>query len=129
MIKIIVCMFVSLLAACSSTHGEWVTLKAPVAMVSRSDAAPAVSSAAFDPGAVSRTCKVDADCEVKNVGNCCGAHRTCVSKGAATDPNAVRAQCEAEHRASVCSMEAIGGCSCVQGQCSNINAAQMPKQP
>jgi hypothetical protein len=79
-----------------------------------------------DPAAVNRACKVDADCAVKDVGSCCGKHPACVNKDAATDPNAVRAQCEKENRASVCSIEAIGGCSCVQGQCHNINAAQMP---
>ena len=127
--KFMLCAIVLLLAACAQTPAARMTNDAalPISAANSNDAsAPAPTSANFDPGAVSRACKVDADCEIKNVGNCCGAHPTCVNKDAATDPDAVRAQCRKEHRAGVCSMEAIGGCSCVQGQCSNINAAQMP---
>ena len=122
MIKIMLCAIVLLLAACAPAPAARISNDAQLLPTSHS----ASASSASDPSAPSRACKVDADCEVKNVGNCCGAHRTCVNKDAVTDPNAVRAQCEREHRASVCNMEAIGGCSCVHGQCSNINAAQMP---
>jgi hypothetical protein len=133
MMKAIVCLMLLLLAACAPAPAALVSSDAPLVAASRPDPSTALapSSAtpppvASDPDAVSRACKVDADCAVKDVGSCCGRHPSCVNKDAATDPVAVRAQCQNEHRAGVCSMEAIGGCSCVQGQCHNINAAQMP---
>jgi len=135
MMKILPCLLVVLLAACAPAPAALVSSDAPMVAASQSDPAsapaPAPSSTtpapvAADPAAVSRACKVDADCAVKDVGSCCGRHPSCVNKDAATDPAAVRAQCQDEHRAGVCSIEAIGGCSCVAGQCHNINAAQMP---
>ena len=133
MMKVVACLLLLLLAACTAAPAALVSSDTPLVSASSPDpaivSAPASatpSSVTADPNAVSRACKVDADCVVKDVGSCCGAHPTCVNKDAATDPNAVRAQCRNEHRVGVCSMEAIGGCSCVQGQCSNINAAQMP---
>ena len=133
MIKAIACFMLLLLSACTSAPAAFVSSDAPLVSASSPDPATVPlpssttpSSLAADPGAVSRACKVDADCAVKDVGSCCGKHPACVNKDAATDPNAVRAQCQKEHRVGVCSMEAIGGCSCEQGQCRNINAAQMP---
>lgn len=67
-----------------------------------------------------RACKVDADCAVKDVGNCCGYFPMCVNKDAKTDPAAVRAQCEKDGMASVCGFKEISGCQCVQGTCQDI---------
>jgi hypothetical protein len=79
------------------------------------------ASASYDFSHPDRSCKVDADCAVKDVGNCCGKHPECVNKDAPTDPAKVKAQCAAEHRAGMCNVRAIGGCSCVQGKCSDLN--------
>jgi hypothetical protein len=129
MMKLFACSILLLLAACAP---------APAALLSSDAAAtsqpgPAIapvsatpSPVTSDPASVSRACKVDADCAVKDVGSCCGRHPACVNKDAPTFPNEVKAQCAKEHRAGACNVQAIGGCSCVQGQCRDINALQMP---
>lgn len=76
--------------------------------------------AAFDPGAPDRTCRTNADCTVKDVGNCCGYFPMCVNKDAKTDPAAVRAACEKAGMASVCGFREVKGCQCVQGRCEDI---------
>jgi len=63
------------------------------------------------------SCRVAADCEVKNVGNCCGYFPACVNKDAKVDPEAVRAECERTGTSSVCGFREIQACECVQGQC------------
>ncbi len=69
------------------------------------------------PTAPDRSCRTDADCTVKNVGNCCGYYPACVNVNAKTDPAAVQAQCAKSGMAGVCGFPDIRGCSCVQGQC------------
>lgn len=89
-------------------------------------AAPAASTQAQTPAApasgtpvlVDTRCHSDADCTVKNVGNCCGAYPACVNVASPTDPAAVMAQCQASGRMSVCGARQIAGCSCVAGQCT-----------
>ena len=76
--------------------------------------------AAFDPAAPVRSCRTDADCAVKDVGNCCGYFPMCVNKDAKTDPPAVRAACEKAGMASVCGFREVKGCQCVQGRCEDI---------
>lgn len=68
-------------------------------------------------GKVNTTCKTDADCSVKNVGNCCGYYPACVNVNSPTDPDGVQAQCAKDGMASVCGFQEISGCQCVQGQC------------
>ncbi|PWF20184.1 hypothetical protein TP38_02365 [Xanthomonas citri pv. citri] len=62
------------------------------------------------------TCRTDADCTVKNVGNCCGAFPACVNVNSATDPKGVLAQCQAGGMMSVCGFREISACQCVAGQ-------------
>ena len=69
---------------------------------------------------VDRSCRSDADCAVKNVGNCCGYFPACVNKDATVDPDAVRAQCERSGMASVCGWQQIQSCDCVQNQCRAV---------
>lgn len=76
-----------------------------------SPVAPAV------PGIPDASCSVASDCEVKNVGNCCGYFPACVNKDATVDADAVRAQCERSGMASVCGWQEIQSCDCVQNQC------------
>jgi hypothetical protein len=71
-----------------------------------------------------RTCKTDADCTVKDVGNCCGYFPMCVNKDAKTDPAAVRAQCEKDGMASICGFKEISGCQCVQGTCQDQGSGE-----
>ena len=63
-------------------------------------------------------CSADADCAVKNVGNCCGEYLQCVNVAHTPDPAGVKAACEREGRSSICGSPDIAGCRCVDGQCT-----------
>ena len=79
---------------------------------------PAGPTPVGSPSNPDRSCKSDADCTVKNVGNCCGYYPMCVNLNAKTDPEAVRDACSKRGVASVCGFPEISSCSCVQGTCS-----------
>jgi hypothetical protein len=64
-----------------------------------------------------RSCRVDADCAVKNVGNCCGYFPACANVQAETFPERVMAACEAQGLSSICGFEDITACACVEGRC------------
>jgi len=66
-----------------------------------------------------RSCQVDADCAVKNIGNCCGYYPACVNAQAETFPERVKAACEAQGISSVCGFEDISACACIEGQCTS----------
>ncbi len=83
--------------------------------------APAAASAPAERGVpvkLDTSCRSDADCTIKNVGNCCGAYPACVNTASPTDPKGVQAQCQANGMMSVCGFPQIDGCQCVAGQCS-----------
>lgn len=80
--------------------------------------APATPVAGGDASAVNRSCRTDADCVVKDVGNCCGYFPACVNVNATTNPAAVKAQCEASGMASTCGFAEISACTCTAGQCT-----------
>jgi len=82
-------------------------------------ATPAVPGADA-PGEVDYTCKVDADCAVKDVGNCCGYYPACVNRDSPTFPEQVKAQCEKEGRMAICGFPSVSGCRCVEGRCQNV---------
>ncbi|MGH8026005.1 MAG: hypothetical protein ACREO0_04670 [Pseudoxanthomonas sp.] len=67
---------------------------------------------------IDTSCKSNADCAVKNVGNCCGAMPACVNKDSPTDPAAVQAACAAKGMMSVCGFQEISACQCDNGQCT-----------
>jgi len=125
--RAIICFLALLLSACATAQVSTANnaASAPQASTETSPTPPVIS----DPENPDRSCKVDADCEVKNVGNCCGAHPECVNKDALTDPAKVKAMCGQEHRMSTCNIRAIGGCSCSQGQCQDLNPAALRKIP
>lgn len=85
----------------------------------RSEPEPASSGSV----AIDRSCKTDADCTVKNVGNCCGYYPACVNVNSPTDPKGVQAECAKKGMMSVCGFPDISSCSCKQGQCE-AGAAQ-----
>lgn len=68
-------------------------------------------------GEVDYACSVDADCTVKNVGNCCGYYPACVNVDSPTFPEQVQARCAREGLSSVCGFPEIRGCRCVDGRC------------
>jgi len=74
---------------------------------------------------VDRSCRVDADCAIKNVGNCCGYYPACVNKDARTFPDLVAQQCAAQDMAGVCGYPEIAACACVMGQCAATDAVTM----
>lgn len=107
------------LAACAApapTQPESSTAQpAPVASTPSPPATPA--SPAPAAVAIDRSCKTDADCTVKNVGNCCGYYPACVNVDSPTDPKGVQAECAKKGMMSVCGFPDISSCSCKQGQC------------
>ena len=68
--------------------------------------------------AIDTSCKSNADCAVKNVGNCCGAMPACVNKDSPTDPAAVQAACAAKGMMSTCGFAEVSACQCDNGQCA-----------
>ncbi|WP_370451311.1 hypothetical protein [Lysobacter sp. N42] len=78
------------------------------------------AAAALSPD---RSCRTDADCVVKNVGNCCGAMPACVNKDARTDPAAVQAECARKGMSSICGFKPVESCECVAGTCTDRIAA------
>lgn len=73
---------------------------------------------------IDSTCRSDADCTVKNVGNCCGEFPACVNVDSPTDPAGVQAECARTGRMSVCGFRQIRGCQCVQGQCQDLGGSE-----
>lgn len=66
---------------------------------------------------IDSSCRVDADCQVKDVGNCCGYYPACVHRDAATDPAAVLEDCRRRGLASACGFRDIQACACVEQRC------------
>ena len=123
-----------LLAGCASPDANSGNISpeaaSPPAMASSSTAPVVVEKEAGNNGApvvaegiVDRSCKVDSDCAIKDVGNCCGQFPQCVNRESPTFPEQVKAQCAREGRMSVCGFPSISGCTCVQGQCAGVEGA------
>lgn len=74
---------------------------------------------------VDTRCDVDADCVVKNVGNCCGYYPACVNEDSPTYPELVAKRCAEEGVAGVCGYPEIRGCACVEGRCAPSDAETM----
>ena len=81
------------------------------------------------PVQIDQSCRTDADCTVKNVGNCCGYYPACVNVNSPTDPAAVQAECARTGMSSVCGFPEISGCQCLSGTCkSQSSALRVPIQ-
>jgi len=96
-----------------SDDGEYPRPKPP--LPSRDPLPPPDSARA--PITVDYSCKSNADCSVKNVGNCCGYYPACVNVNSPTDPQAVQAECAKKGMMSVCGFPEISACTCNQGRC------------
>ncbi len=72
-------------------------------------------------GTVDYSCRTDADCAVKNVGNCCGYYPACVNVDSPTFPDQVKAECAASGKSGVCGFPSISACQCVAGRCAAEN--------
>ncbi len=73
-------------------------------------------------GVVDYSCQIDADCMVKDVGNCCGYYPACVNKDSPTFPEQVRADCAARGESSICGFIEIVACRCESGRCMPADA-------
>jgi hypothetical protein len=62
-------------------------------------------------------CESDADCAVKNIGNCCGYYPACVNVDSPTFPEQVKQRCEADGMSSICGFPDISACRCVENRC------------
>ena len=83
-----------------------------------------------EPVKLDRSCRSDADCTVKNVGNCCGEYPACVNRDSPADPGAVKAQCARQGLTSTCGFRQISGCRCVDGSCiALLQAIDPPVDP
>lgn len=79
-----------------------------------------------EPVVLDLSCKTDADCTVKNVGNCCGAYPACVNTDSPADPKAVQAQCAREGKLLACRFRQIDACKCAKGSCLALIRAIEP---
>lgn len=86
---------------------------------------PPVAALAAAPVAqqVDYSCRVDADCVVKDVGNCCGHYPACVNATSPTFPEQVAAECARTGSAGICGYPEITGCRCVAQRCSAVTDA------
>lgn len=96
------------------------TATPPAATAPVPDAARPPPKELLNVGGVDYACRTAADCEVKNVGNCCGYYPSCVNTASPTFPEQVKAECEKQGAMSICGFPQIVGCDCVEGRCSNI---------
>lgn len=69
------------------------------------------------PATLVLSCTTDADCVVKNIGNCCGYFPACLNKNSPTSPDLVLAQCERDQQMAQCGHPMIYGCRCESGFC------------
>lgn len=94
--------------------------------------APAVNesipSASIDSGLETHAnlrfdCKTDADCTIKNAGNCCGYYPACVNIDSPTDPEAVARECAAKGLVGICGYPVINSCVCRARHCEPVTGA------
>ena len=121
-------MLLALLAACAAPGAQESVGGQPQPS---GNAAPEPTPATPGKGTatvVDRSCRSDADCAVKNVGNCCGYYPACVNKDSPTDPEGVQAQCAKSGMMSVCGFADISACSCNAGTCEAAGTGAVPAE-
>lgn len=74
---------------------------------------------------VNLQCGNDNDCEIKNVGSCCGERPACVNKNAPVNPTLVAEECKQSGMVSTCGFPAISACQCVKGQCEGSDTGMI----
>ena len=111
----IVLLLATLLSGCATAAEERTAGGSPTAAAPASDTQPDVTKSA--PGVVDYSCETDADCAVKNVGNCCGYYPACVNRDSPTFPDQVKAECAAKGMSSICGFPSISGCVCRDKRC------------
>jgi hypothetical protein len=76
------------------------------------------------PAAPTLACTRDAQCVVKDVGNCCGYYPACVHVEQPVGPEGVRRECREKGLSSICGFPAISACACVEGECRPTDGAR-----
>lgn len=66
---------------------------------------------------IDTSCQTDADCVIKNVGNCCGELPKCVNEDYVADPDFVSEKCKDEDLFSGCGFVAFNSCECKDNNC------------
>ena len=72
---------------------------------------------------VDYSCTTDADCTIKDIGNCCGYYPACVNIDSPTFPEQVKARCQETGTSGVCGFPSLVGCRCTQGRCEGVSGA------
>ena len=114
-----------LLAACTaaqpgaSVQALPAPAPAPAAVAQPAPVPPAAPERPAGAGVpdLDRSCRVDSDCAVKDVGSCCGYSPACVNAAARPDPAAVQAACAGSGIAGICGFREIQACACVSNTC------------
>lgn len=70
------------------------------------------------------TCSEHSDCDVKNIGNCCGFYPKCVRADFCPDLEGVDKWCKTNMMMSVCSFSEIHACVCEAGTCEAVNCGK-----
>lgn len=107
-------LLLAVLAACTAADTNTVPAASAPPPANGPSQLPVIGNDPLNP---STQCRTDDDCEIKNVGNCCGYYPACVNTAAAVDPEAVQAQCAESGMAGVCGFPDISACTCVQNRC------------
>lgn len=94
-----------------------VTALAACAHSAESGRVPAAAVEVPPEATAALTCTSDAECVVKDIGNCCGYFPACVHRDQAVDPLAVRQRCIEQGMQSVCGFVEIAACTCSAGTC------------
>jgi len=67
-------------------------------------------------------CNTNSDCEIKDIGSCCGEYPRCVNKEFIPDIDAVINECKESGISSTCEFPVIIYCACIKNSCvSNDN--------
>jgi len=69
---------------------------------------------------IDRSCDHDSDCEIKNIGMCCGYNPSCVNENADADPKFVSRYCFEHGIASICAYWLPDRCICEENQCVGV---------
>ena len=63
------------------------------------------------------SCKNDSDCEIRDVGNCCGYYPACVRKDSKIDKSTIEEVCNTKQIGGVCGFPDITSCICSENKC------------
>jgi hypothetical protein len=96
--------------------------KARAAETGGTDPVAAVPATPGRADALLDRCSSDADCEVKDVGSCCGYRPRCLHRDSPTFADEVKARCKAEGRVGHCGIADVAGCACQAGRCVDIKS-------